>query len=227
MQILGGYETNNRSGYPVSRSLSPVFLGRYISSCRCWMFVLYKLRTFHCKCNNWRHFNHLPAFWQRCDVAFLFWLLSIDWEVGYLWIYCDNCFDMTSWSLLLANTFLAQGHGIFCTKMKNNKATWRLGKKFSHWPAVLVPPCHPGVGHVVLLVLLLHLTNRSKPSSTASLPLAEISPTLDHLGCCSYMIFAWCHSFSEFKSLWVEMCVPSSTSIVKGFLYAIIICISR
>ena len=39
-----------------------------------------------------------------------------------------------------------------------------------------------------------------------------------------HMIFAWCYSLFEFKSLWVEICIPSSTSIVKGILYAIIIC---
>ena len=96
------------------------------------------------------------------------------------------------------------------------------GPRSSRYPAILglITSFSSLYFYFSLYSTILSCSSES-PSASSLLLAEEISTTLDHLVVVR-MILAWCHSLLEFKSspLWLEMNVPSSTSIVKGFLYA-------
>ena len=88
--------------------------------------------------------------------------------------------------------------------MKINTFTFAIFKKL----ALLAPGsgrCSPPRGLV---------------SYSSSCRSEDLSSTLVDSGGCSYITFAWCHSLLEFNSSprWLEIKVPSSTSLVNGFL---------
>ena len=83
----------------------------------------------------------------------------------------------------------------------NNNNRLSLLKKDSTVPGALLLAPLPGVGFLLLLVL-------------AALPRHLVQQWW------WLIILAWCHSFFEFNSSpsWLEIKVPSSTSLVNGFL---------
>ena len=130
---------------------------------------------------------------------------------------------------------LGQCDDNFCTEMKKDDQICMLGKSCSTGPRSSRYPA--------ILGLITSFSSHYFYSSLYSTTSFRSSESHQRPPCCwrrrsappwitwvvVRMILAWCHSLFEFKSspLWLEMNVPSSTSIVKGFLYAFSICISK
>ena len=96
------------------------------------------------------------------------------------------------------------------------------GKKLLHWPQDLALPYFLGLVSYYKYSSFILSSSSETHSAGRSAP-----PWITWV--VVRMILAWCYSLFEFKSspLWLEMYVPSSTSIVNGFLYAFSICISK
>ena len=69
-------------------------------------------------------------------------LLSICWEVGYSWIYWENCFDIKSWSLLSGGRGGGGGSWNIVAELIQLQVTWLqpVCRVDLSWPLVLAFP---------------------------------------------------------------------------------------